>query len=246
MAPQPFLVCYFGPLIGCTVFCAMFTLTFELTSVYMLYYPLSARACAAAARRVRLAAARFAAASCLLPVRLGQPVWAVACVARCRCAGLLACVPAPAGRACAERLVLSLCCVLFYVQRGIKVTLHILIACLISQAEGARTNATGRHARTHARTRRKQIYSQEKRVRLSGICDDSRHDLRRSKGNIQARSASRRRRRERASAQARSERSHLVHGLGEAATRLGGELHQLRVYGMGRGESSWPAGPWGR
>ena len=44
LAPQPFLVCYFGPLIGCTVFCAMFTLTFELTSVYMLYYPLSARA----------------------------------------------------------------------------------------------------------------------------------------------------------------------------------------------------------
>ena len=53
--------------------------------------------------------------------------------------------------------MLSLCCVLFYVQRGIKVTLHILIACLISQAEGAHgpTQRADTHARTHARAANK-------------------------------------------------------------------------------------------
>ena len=61
---------------------------------------------------------------------------------------------------------------LFYAQRGIKVTLHILIHSVSNKSGGGRTDqrkGQTRTRRTHARTRRsKQIYSQEKRVR--GAC----------------------------------------------------------------------------
>ena len=77
------------------MFCAMFTLTFELTSVYMLYYPLSARA------RVRRLRGACAFPSC------GPRAWGWA--ARFK--------------AIWPRLYRYV--YVNYVQRGIKVTLHI-------------------------------------------------------------------------------------------------------------------------